>query len=158
MVHRLSLICLYLIVMPIKWVLRGFFSWAGFQFFVVWQLQDQFPQYRRALFPLWWILYAIPTDAEAALHILQKRSAQIRPVLLRHDSSRESVNLKDDNSVYSFLMKRDRSHSSLLQRGSSSSGGESKIPGGIEADRWRQWRDRVTKSSRATAVRLRRVS
>ncbi|GAA93677.1 uncharacterized protein L969DRAFT_90199 [Mixia osmundae IAM 14324] len=84
--RTLSILCccsLMLAFLPAGMQVKALFGWLGFHFFVLSYLQDAYPKYRRALNPLFWLLWDAPTDAECALDMLAERAG--RPVFNRHD-------------------------------------------------------------------------
>ncbi|KAI5481046.1 hypothetical protein MNV49_006232 [Pseudohyphozyma bogoriensis] len=77
---RLAAICIFLIICPAWIVIKGLWAYLGLEFFVLFKLREDYPQWRRALMPIWWLLLDVPTDAEYAMYILQKRRRQNKPL------------------------------------------------------------------------------
>lgn len=67
---------LFLSILPGYLQLKLLLLWAWFQFFVIWPLQDRYPRYRRALNPLWYLLWNVPNDAECAMEVLRERATK----------------------------------------------------------------------------------
>lgn len=70
----LSVYALVLSIMPGYLQLKLALLWAWWQFFVIWPLQDAFPQYRRALNPFWYLLWNVSTRV-ADLKMIVSRGA-----------------------------------------------------------------------------------
>ncbi|MBW0468354.1 hypothetical protein O181_008069 [Austropuccinia psidii MF-1] len=132
-------ILLYNLSISQKWVLKNFLGWLGIEFFFVFGFVEKYPQFRRALNPVWLLFYDIPTNREFALQILQERGISYQVLIdknmLKKKSNRVSLQPPSNQSELSSLTRpssfmslesaRTISHQSSLSSSSASLYGSS---------------------------------
>jgi hypothetical protein len=72
-ISMLSVISLFFIFCPPKYLLKLAWLAIGIEYFVIFGLSAKYPQYRRALQPWWWVLMGVPTDGQHAIYLIQHR-------------------------------------------------------------------------------------
>ncbi|GAA5843456.1 hypothetical protein JCM11251_001414 [Rhodosporidiobolus azoricus] len=77
---RLSFVLLFMVLCPAWALYKLLWMYLGIEFFVLWAARENWPQYRRALMPVWWIFHSAPSDAEYALYILRERGREGVPL------------------------------------------------------------------------------
>ena len=78
--------CIWLSILSSRLQLKLLLLWAWFQFFVIWQLQERYPRYRRAMNPVWYLLWNVPNDVDCALEILKEKAAADSPAVAGVDT------------------------------------------------------------------------
>ncbi|SPO40328.1 uncharacterized protein PSFLO_05810 [Pseudozyma flocculosa] len=76
-VALLSLITVFVTFAPAHYVFKSLLFLVGITFFCLLPLQSYFPTHRKALSPVWWILFGAPTDAQFAVQLLRKRHLEL---------------------------------------------------------------------------------
>ncbi|GAA5888574.1 hypothetical protein JCM6882_009002 [Rhodosporidiobolus microsporus] len=77
---RLSAVLLFMLLCPAWALYKLLWLYVGVEFFVLWAARETWPQYRRALMPVWWIFHSAPSDADYALYVLRERGKEGVPL------------------------------------------------------------------------------
>ncbi|MCJ1246765.1 hypothetical protein MMC30_003974 [Trapelia coarctata] len=64
------------LITDIAYAMKIFWFVAGGAFFLCWPISSRYPKYRHLVSPLKWVLWDIPTDAEAAFMYLQEKARE----------------------------------------------------------------------------------
>ncbi|KAN0062286.1 hypothetical protein ACQY0O_005467 [Thecaphora frezii] len=86
-VALLSLITLFVAFAPAHYVWKAFFFFIGVNFFCLMPLQSHFPTHRKALSPVWWILFGAPTDAQFTIQLLRHHRLELGDAVERKTAS-----------------------------------------------------------------------
>lgn len=71
-------------------------GYLGFQFFVIWPLQDRHPRLRRALNPIWWMFWDVKSDADLALEVMKHRHREETPAVNSKDTLHVSTSRRNE--------------------------------------------------------------
>lgn len=92
------------------------YAYLGMAFFAFFRLQDRYPRFRRAFNPLFYLLWAAPTDADVVIYLIRKRNEQGRSLSARDFRKRKSKQTSVDLDSTSLFSPPDTSPKSTFQK------------------------------------------